>query len=70
MAGEGGGWLSGVEVKQFFGFERGRSALTGVGLIRRDGFVLLLETGQERHEEGVFETLVSSTIHTFHVQFN
>lgn len=36
-----GAWLTGVEVKQVFGFERGRSALTGVGLIRLDGLLLL-----------------------------
>lgn len=29
--------LNGVEVKQVFGFECGRSALTGVGLILLDG---------------------------------
>jgi len=36
-----GDWLTGVEVKHIFGFERGRSALTGVGLIRLDGLLLL-----------------------------
>jgi len=38
-----GDWLTGVEVKHIFGFESGRSALTGVGLIRLDGLLLLKE---------------------------
>lgn len=40
---EGGlhGLLRGVEVKQLLGLEFGRSALTGVGLMRRDGLVAL-----------------------------
>lgn len=33
--------LSGVEVKQLLGLEFGRSALTGVGLILREGLVAL-----------------------------
>lgn len=36
-----GDWLTGVEVKHVFGLERGRSALTGVGLILLDGLLLL-----------------------------
>lgn len=40
---EGGlhGLLRGVDVKQLLGLEFGRSALTGVGLMRRDGLVAL-----------------------------
>lgn len=41
------GLLRGVEVKQLLGSELGRSALTGVGLIRRDGLVAL---GEKRPE--------------------
>lgn len=37
------GFLNGVEVKQVFGFECGRSALTGVGLILLDGLDALKE---------------------------
>ncbi len=35
------GRLSGVDVKQLLGLELGRSALTGVGLILREGLVAL-----------------------------
>lgn len=40
---EGGlqGLLRGVEVKQLLGLELGRSTLTGVGLMRREGLVAL-----------------------------
>ena len=35
------GFLNGVDVKQVFGLECGRSALTGVGFILLDGFDVL-----------------------------
>lgn len=37
--------LNGVEVKQVFGLECGRSALTGVGFILRDGLDALRDNG-------------------------
>lgn len=40
------GLLRGVEVKQLLGLELGRSALTGVGLMRRDGLVDLKRNEQ------------------------
>lgn len=39
------GLLNGVEVKQVFGLEWGRSALTGVGFILLDGLVVLKNIG-------------------------
>lgn len=35
-----------MEVKQVFGFECGRSALTGVGFILLDGLAVLQDNGQ------------------------
>ncbi len=49
------GRLSGVDVKQLLGLELGRSALTGVGLILREGLVAL-----EKQEKVCF---------TFHITF-
>ncbi len=43
------GRLSGVDVKQLLGLELGRSALTGVGLILREGLVAL-----EKQEKCLF----------------
>lgn len=39
--------LKGVEVKHVFGLECGRSALTGVGFIRLDGFAEAGEIGDD-----------------------
>lgn len=40
------GRLTGVDVKQLLGLELGRSALTGVGLILREGLVVLARQKQ------------------------